>query len=604
MPTQTIEFTEWTPDQPSVVQNLSTAKNVIATSIGYAPFPSSVNYSQAASENLNSVFVAKYSNTTSVYAGGATKLFKLDGSDFSMDNVSKSGGYSDITRWSFCQFGDVVIAANNEDKLQYTLGSTFADLSVDAPIAKYVTVVRDFVVAANLDSGANFNKVQWSDINDETDWVSGGASQSDFQILPDGGNITGITGGEFGLIFLERAIYRMSYIGSPFFFQFDTISKSLGCTVDGSITKFGNISYFLGEDGFYSCDGQAVTPIGNQKVDRWFYSNASPALFSSMTSTVDPSRKIVIWNFANIFGGRSLIIYNWQVGKWTYGDTTTEVMATLASPGVSLEGLTSAYEINAYQMVAGKSYDIRKLGSGVNWTSIGAADAVVGARVTRNATSITGSSATYTQTASTTLTVTLTAHGLTTGDSVYLDFTSGTAVDGNYIVTVLTVDTFTIVQAISRTTSGNVTVYSGIVIDLEAAAAASYTLDTMTTSLDSPLFSGGQYFLGGADGAYIVSFTGQSMSAQIDTGYVGSQYNSTVTLARPIVDNGSADVAILSVNLLSEVKDFGSYTSADTENRVPLRSNGKYHKLSIKPTGSRWSNTMAVEIDVSPQGVR
>jgi hypothetical protein len=56
--------------------------------------------------------------------------------------------------------------------------------------------------------------------------------------------------------------------------------------------------------------------------------------------------------------------------------------------------------------------------------------------------------------------------------------------------------------------------------------------------------------------------------------------------------------------LLSEVKDFSSYTSASAENRVPLRSNGKYHKLSIKPTGSRWSNTMAVEIDVSPQGVR
>lgn len=533
MPTQTIEFTEWTPDQPSVVQNLSTAKNVIATSIGYAPFPSSVNYPKAASENLNSVFVAKFSTTTSVYAGGATKLFKLDGSDFSMDNVSKSGNYSGVTRWSFCQFGDVVIAANNEDKLQYTLGSSFADLSVDAPIAKYVTVVRDFVVAANLDSGANFNKVQWSDINDETDWTSGGASQSDFQILPDGGNITGITGGEFGLIFLERAIYRMSYIGSPFFFQFDTISKSLGCTVDGSITKFGNISYFLGEDGFYSCDGQTVTPIGNQKVDRWFYANAAQSLFSSMTATVDPSRKIVIWNFANIFGGRSLIIYNWQVGKWTYGETTTEVMATLASAGLSLEGLTSAYEVTAGSFTIGKEYDIASIGT-TDFTLIGSLDNTVGERFT--------------------------ATGAGSG--------------------------------------------TGKAIDLAAAAAANYTLDTMTTSLDSALFSGGQYFLGGADGAYIVSFTGQPMSAQIDTGYVGSQYNSTVTLARPIVDNGSADVAILSVNLLSEVKDFGSYTSADAENRVPLRSNGKYHKLSIKPTGSRWSNTMAVEIDVAPQGVR
>ena len=531
MPTQTIEFTEWTPDQPSVVQNLSTAKNVIATSIGYAPFPSAVNYSQAATEDLNSVFVAKYSTNTSVYAGGATTIFKLQGSDLSLAAVGT--GYSNVSRWRFCQFGDVVIAANNEDKLQYTLGSSFADLSVDAPIAKYVTVVRDFVVAANLDSGANFNKVQWSDINDETDWTSGGASQSDFQILPDGGDITGITGGEFGLIFLERAIYRMSYIGSPFFFQFDTISKSLGCNVEGSITKFGNISYFLGDDGFYSCDGQTVTPIGNQKVDKWFYINAALNLLDSMTSTVDPSRKIVIWNFANRFGGRSLIIYNWQVGKWTYGDTNTEVMATLSSAGVSLEGLTTAYQETAGSFVVGKSYDILTVGT-TDFTAIGAANNIAGARFT--------------------------ATGAGTGD--------------------------------------------GVAIDLAAAAASEYTLDTMTTSLDSSLFAGGQYFLGGADGAYIVSFTGQNMPAQIDTGYIGSQYNSTVTLARPIVDNGSADVAILSVNLLSEVKDFGTYTSANNENRVPLRSNGKYHKLSIKPTGSRWSNTMAIDIEVTPQGTR
>lgn len=533
MATQTIEFTEWTPDRPSVVTNLSNAKNLIATIIGYAPFPSAVNYSQAASENLVSAFVARYGSTTSVFGGGATKLFKLDGADLSMDDVSKSGGYTGITRWSFCQFGDVVIAANNVNKLQSFTTTAFADLAAAAPIAKYVTIVRDFVVAANLDGGTNFNKVQWSDINDETNWTSGSTSQSDYQILPDGGTITGITGGEFGVILLERAIYRMSYIGSPYFFQFDTISKSLGCPYEGSITKFGNITYFLGDDGFYSCDGQTITPIGTQKIDRWFFSNANPSLLSNMSATVDPSRKIVLWNFANIFGGRSIIIYNWQVDKWTYADTDTEVLANLATAGQTLEGLTTAYQVTAGSFTTSKEYTIASVGT-TDFTLIGASANTVGVRFT--------------------------ATGAGSG--------------------------------------------TGTAVDLAAAAAAGYTLDTMTSSLDSALFSGGTFFLGGADGAKIVSFSGQPMGAQIDTGYVGSQYNSTITLARPIVDNGSADVAVLSVNLLNEVKDFGAYTSANSENRVPLRSNGKYHKLSIKPTGSRWSNVMAIEIDVAPQGVR
>jgi hypothetical protein len=62
---------------------------------------------------------------------------------------------------------------------------------------------------------------------------------------------------------------------------------------------------------------------------------------------------------------------------------------------------------------------------------------------------------TYSQTG-TTVTVSITAHGYSTGQSAFLDFTSGTAVDGTYTVTVVDANTFTVTQA-SRTTSGNVT---------------------------------------------------------------------------------------------------------------------------------------------------
>lgn len=73
-----------------------------------------------------------------------------------------------------------------------------------------------------------------------------------------------------------------------------------------------------------------------------------------------------------------------------------------------------------------------------------------------NGTANSNQSATYSQ-SGTTVTVTATAHGLTTGNLVYLDITSGTAVDGAYSVTVTDANTFTVQQA-SRTTSGNVTI--------------------------------------------------------------------------------------------------------------------------------------------------
>jgi hypothetical protein len=341
-----VKFEEWLPDQPAMSGAILDAKNVYPVSMGYSPFPNSEEFSASASENLNSVSVGKFGDEVQIFAGGTTKLFKFDSTDLSMDDVSKTGGYASTGSWKFSQFGSVVLAANNQAKLQsWTLGTStqFADVNINAPISKYVTVVRDFVVCANLDGGSNPSKVQWSDINDETTWVSGTTSQSDYQIIPDGGNITGLTGGEIGLIFLEKSIVRMSYAGSPLFFQFDTISRGLGCLEGNSIAQYGATSFFLSDDGFYQCDGQTVTGIGTEKVDRYFFNQVDLTEIDTMSAAVDPVKKLVVWNYPNVDGGRSILIYNWQLGKWSRATTETYSVGNIATAGTTLEGLSILY---------------------------------------------------------------------------------------------------------------------------------------------------------------------------------------------------------------------------------------------------------------------
>ena len=343
MATQRVQFGEWLPDQPSIAGQMIDVNNVIPQVVGYGAISSAVDLSNSAGENLTSVFAGKFNTTTQLFAGGATKLFLYDGATKNLNNVSKAGNYTSSSRWRFAQFGNVVLAVNNVNKVQsWTVGSSslFADVDANAPVAKFITVVRDFVVTANLDGGNNANKVQWSDINDETTWVSGTTSQSDYQIIPDGGNINGITGGEFGLVFLERAVARLSYIGSPLFFQVDIISRGLGCISEGSVAQYGNISYFLSDDGFYSCDGNSVKGIGTEKIDRYFFKNADLNKFDSISSAVDPIKNIVVWNYPNVQGGRSLLIYNWQLNKWSKSDSTSvDYIASLATSGITLEGL-------------------------------------------------------------------------------------------------------------------------------------------------------------------------------------------------------------------------------------------------------------------------
>jgi hypothetical protein len=96
-----VTFTEWLPDQPGVVGALTNAQNVFPQAVGYGAFPEEEDYSQAADETLNSVTAGiDSSGNTKVIAGGSTKLFLLDSSDLSLDNVSGTT-YNSTTRWKF-----------------------------------------------------------------------------------------------------------------------------------------------------------------------------------------------------------------------------------------------------------------------------------------------------------------------------------------------------------------------------------------------------------------------------------------------------------------------------------------------------------------------
>ena len=480
MATTKLTFGEWMPDQPSVSGALTDAKNVVSQAIGYGPFPSPVTFStSSASEDLTTLYAAKQPNgDTALFAAGSTKIYTVSG--VGAITQVKSGmttGTNDKVR--FTQFGKSIIATNNSQKLQsWTLGTStsFADLSATAPVAKYITVVRDFVVVANTYESAEQKqyRVRWSAINDETDWTEDVNTQSDYQDIPDGGQIVGIRGGEFGLVFLERAIHRMSYVGTPFIFQFDNISRGKGCMVAGSIAQYQGITFFLSDDGFYMCDGQNITPIGAEKIDRYFIDNASDSDYGTMSAAVDPIRKLVIWNYKTIYGNRNVLIYNFKTQKWTYGDAGTDYLSEASTSSVTLEQLDS----------------------------------------------ISGS------------------------------------------------------------------------------------IDALTTSLDSRLYVGGKYFLGGTLGARVMTYTGANQTGVIATGDLDIGANSVVTLARPIVDNGSATVAIASRTLLDQGVTFNTAVAASSENRVPLRSAGRYHRLKITPTGSSWKNAISVDVDVTPQGVR
>jgi len=182
-------FGEWLPDQPGVTGALTEAKNCIPVTNGYEPMLAEADLSGSAGQTLLTAFAGKYAQTSTLFAAGATQVFKYNNSTRALAAMTTTG-YIGIEYWDAAQFGDVMLLANGVSKIQavdLNTANNFANVAAAAPTAKYITVVRDFVVAAN-ETGFE-NKVYWSDINDETNWTASATSQSDSQVIADGGDI-------------------------------------------------------------------------------------------------------------------------------------------------------------------------------------------------------------------------------------------------------------------------------------------------------------------------------------------------------------------------------------------------------------------------------
>ena len=476
MAIQRVDFTEWLPDQPGVIGSLTNAKNVFPKAFGYGAFPNETDYSGAATQSLTNVVAAKTPDgNTKVFAAGSTRLFLMDSTDLSLDDISATT-YQATTKWRFARFGEYLIAAGEGNTLQYvdlaTTTLTFADIDASAPTAKLVTIVRDFVVVGNTADSPQ--EVRWSGINNPNTWASSAVTQSDFQQLPDGGEVVGLTGGEFGLVLLEKSIIRMSYVGTPLVFQFDNITRNIGCYESNSVVQWRGITYFLSDDGFYSCDGQQVEAIGAEKVNRFFWDTMDESQIETMSAAVDPFRSLVMWGYPSLDKTYRLLVFHWITKRWSYIDTDINGVADIATPAATLEQLGTIYA----------------------------------------------------------------------------------------------------------------------------------SIDGIPVSLDSRQWLGGKFVFAGVRGTKIVTFEGVNKTASITTGDLEAGGNtSMITLARPIIDRGSASVAVSSRFNLAQTSVFGAEVPANSENRVGLRSVGRYHRLRVIPSGN-WQTAIGVEVDINPQGMR
>ncbi|UFW75516.1 hypothetical protein [Bradyrhizobium sp. WU425] len=343
--------------RPDVSDYLGTASrnvlNVVPRGDGYGPFSSFSAYTSALPAACRGGFYALKSDGSVVtFAGTSTKLYQLNNTNYSWTDVSKAAGtysaLSSTAQWQFAQFGNLVFATQANTVLQvFDLSSStaFADCAGSPPQAAYIAVIGRFLVLFGLLS--NPYRIQWSGLNATTTWTSG-TNSSDFQDFPDGGVVRGGAGGEYGVVFQDQAIRRMSYVaGAPYIFQIDRITQDKGLYAPYSIIRAGEKIFFYAGQGFHKIEpGGVPEPIGREKVDRTFSADLDKGNLQLFIGAADPRSTRIYWAYKSAAGAigtayDKVIGYDFLLERFFPVSMAGEYLLGMSQSGITLEALDS-----------------------------------------------------------------------------------------------------------------------------------------------------------------------------------------------------------------------------------------------------------------------
>jgi hypothetical protein len=153
------------------------------------------------------------------------------------------------------------------------------------------------------------------------------------------GDVVRIIDGPVGIVFCQRAIYRMRYVNIPDIFEFDRIARGRGAISPGAVADHGGVSYFIDEDGLYQTDGETVAPIGHGKVDVEILRRLNKAAAGTIESSVFPDKSVVIWALPldGAAAPNALLMYAWKDGRFSLADISASYIGEIALPGVSFD---------------------------------------------------------------------------------------------------------------------------------------------------------------------------------------------------------------------------------------------------------------------------
>ena len=333
-----VPFSNWQPDLDPVTPGIlvDPSDNFVPTRRGYAnsqALQAVASQSNLAANPTGLFFATRNDGVNNLYAAAGTSMYVRIGYSWTICNSVTLSAVS--TRYQFAQYGDLTFAGAKETQSLISDTTTMTSIAV-MPRYAMIDVCNTFLMIGNVavsvtysDGFGNTMVVpgdypdRWwcSGIDNPLTWQPNVATQATSGRLTDlpGPLTAGRALGDRFVFYKQRGIWLGENTVVPFVWEWSMVSKEVGTWGPQCVCVVGERHFFLGNDDFYTFDGQKATPIG-EGVREWFFDNASRDYLYKTLGFVDRERKLIYWGY--VPAGSSTgniakyICFHYENGRW------------------------------------------------------------------------------------------------------------------------------------------------------------------------------------------------------------------------------------------------------------------------------------------------
>ena len=229
----------------------------------------------------------------------------------------------DATTWSFDTFQEYLLAQPTAGVLYSFRVGTDSTLQTvtNAPTNNQYMLVSDQQHIICFGAANDRQTIKWASAGSLTDWTASATNSAGSLTLTDDSFIRCARKIRSGiLVFTDRNVYLMSYLGSPFYYGINRVASNCGTLSNKATVAIQDNLFYMGHNDFFVYNG-GVQSIPCP-VHEYIFGDMNKFQSAKVYGGLNPDFNEIIWFYpsASSTENNRYVIYNYKENSWAIGN--------------------------------------------------------------------------------------------------------------------------------------------------------------------------------------------------------------------------------------------------------------------------------------------